>query len=599
MMQTITPKTFEAFGKRSCEPNLNTSKIYDGVVHENSIETTKYFVNECIKILNGHYTQVNSIAISKILNMMYQNGFEYMTNILIEIMTIHTTNIAKKIQYALDTNTFEINEFITEHNKYVKNSSILRNCLINFDCAVTLENSKVNPSYIHLIKSYIFYANVINKRYNCKDTELYLYEIISKYLDPKMDMHNLIAIFKIYNFYNRLSQIVKSDKEKYFNTELVDKLLIKDGDLSQQFLSMIIADIDVNIKELYNLTDAKIAGTKLQYIRDQITVGSNFINDKTLFMVMYRAQLSDRLMSENINPLIEKELLTSLNYKNEPDIYAKMVYQINDAAVSIKHNINYQQLNINITSAKYKEYDISKLNKKICKFNVYKSYAWDITSAETINMPLDAAIYVDIFNVYYREQYKDRVLSCMYDKSTITIKMELNGKSYNIHMTLAQYIVLNLINERVCISAVDIARTLGTGLKRLNTILNNLICSRLINREQGPSTDPTIPFKINNAFTYPTEKISLVKLLRKPLAPNSDSQTAEKSMPSATNIKALIIGIMVNNTEIEKSALIEQLNKRTGCIISSEIVTSMVNDFIKMGKILETSTTYQYIKSIV
>lgn len=599
MMQTITPKTFEAFGKRSCEPNLNTSKIYDGVVHENSIETTKYFVNECIKILNGHYTQVNSIAISKILNMMYQNGFEYMTNILIEIMTIHTTDIAKKIQYALDTNTFEINEFITEHNKYVKNSSILRNCLINFDCAVTLENSKVNPSYIHLIKSYIFYANVINKRYNCKDTELYLYEIISKYLDPKMDMHNLIAIFKIYNFYNRLSQIVKSDKEKYFNTELVDKLLIKDGDLSQQFLSMIIADIDVNIKELYNLTDAKIAGTKLQYIRDQITVGSNFINDKTLFMVMYRAQLSDRLMSENINPLIEKELLTSLNYKNEPDIYAKMVYQINDAAVSIKHNINYQQLNINITSAKYKEYDISKLNKKICKFNVYKSYAWDITSAETINMPLDAAIYVDIFNVYYREQYKDRVLSCMYDKSTITIKMELNGKSYNIHMTLAQYIVLNLINERVCISAVDIARTLGTGLKRLNTILNNLICSRLINREQGPSTDPTIPFKINNAFTYPTEKISLVKLLRKPLAPNSDSQTAEKSMPSATNIKALIIGIMVNNTEIEKSALIEQLNKRTGCIISSEIVTSMVNDFIKMGKILETSTTYQYIKSIV
>jgi hypothetical protein len=591
-MQTITIDTFNAFGKRHCTAKSYGQKIFNGMTFQSFGEAEKMFVEQCNKILDSRFMEVNAIMMNKLVKYLIQNGFESFATIIIEIFNDYTNKIGLYIQNEFETKTFTVGGLLKKYNAYMQNSNILKNCLNDFDQEVILENSKINYSYIQLIKSYTFYANVINKKYMDNDTMKYLYEILSNDIINNQNIDNLTSIFKIYQFYNKLSYIVKDNRDKYFNPELCNKLIIKDVVVMDQLLTMIINNINSSIKELATISIKETMEKKLEYIRTQITLGCNIANDKTTFMLMYRKSLTERLLLEATEPLIEKELLSSLNYRDLPEIYIKMLYQINDIGFSKKHNQYFQKMKVVNSTGKY-TMDLTKLNIKNCKFTVMKSYGWDLTNTMIFQMPQNVSIYIDIFNAYYNDLHKDRNLICNTDKSTVIVKMTLLDKEYNIQMSLLQYLVINTINENGSICAIDIAKKLCiTSLQPLVSVLNSLMTNKLVTRENGLATDPKLCFTLNKSCSFPSTNLSLIALHRDVKTPLQKTE-----QPSNATLKASILGILAHNSSINKEMLLDLVIKRTNNKnITFDMLEPIINDLIKVGRTSYIDGNYIYIK---
>ena len=601
MLAKPTIETFKAFGDRKYVQKDNISEFFKSIVFEDTDVTRQYFIECCMKILNGNYKDVNSVLLNKYVNIYSAKGIDYITTLLIDVFSEYLTTLSMKIQEMLENNTLTVNEFVNMYNNYNTTTSVLRRALIGFDQSIELEKSKTNYSYIQIIKSIMFYTNVLNRKFLCKTTniESCLYDIIITMLITKPNTQDIVSIYKIFVFYKNLGIIANKSGKSPIDTEIINKITISDGKLSKYMINTLVSDINSSIINLHNMTDKTEVQKMITNIRDQINIGSSFVQDKSLFLVMYRMALTDRLLNTTVNCEIEKEFAMSLSFNSDPDIYAKIMMQIKDIHATKKHNQCFQKMTLTTTSEKYRNYDVSKFRRDICNYIVFKSYAWDIEPEDQYTMPINLCIYLDVFNAYYKGQYKDRVLTCLNDKSTVLLKMTFGAKEYNIHMTLSQYLVLNLINEKGEISPMEIAKTLGMRLKRLSVILNSIISFKLITRSEGPRTDPNIPFRINNEFTYHTDKFSIVGLYNNILNNSLKGESVQSSGPSSAALKAIIIGFLVNGNTATKPEILEQVCKRFNITIGESIIDPILNELIASGKLVQTGDAYTYVKKTI
>jgi hypothetical protein len=450
-----------------------------------------------------------------------------------------------------------------------------------------------------LIKNYVLYDTIINRKYAFNGKSLYLYEVLSSFVNDTTDFTHIIALFKIFQFYNKLSFTVKQNREKYFNMALAEKFSISSTGIGQKFITTIMTQIDSLIIEVSKTTDTNKAATMLASIRDAITMGLA-LTDKVTFLVTYRKHLTQRLLTQQSDADIELELLkTSINYKDDPEIYTKMKYQISDISIGKQHYEYYKTLDVRPKpNSEYSKIDFTTLKRDVCKFTTLRSYAWDDvitkTAQASMQLPTELRIYIDIFLGYYSQRFDDRKLAYNHDTSSGIIKVEINGKTYELLMTLSQLAVFSAINTNISISAMELQNKLNIPLPKLGPILNSLIIIKLVHRNNGPANDPNVSLVINRQFTHPDNKLSLIGIYNKLLSmPTS-------KVPAGVNetvAKAKLLAIMHSKKEASLIEIKKELDSKLNTTLPDGFITYLLDHFIKANRITQNNDTYSFVQT--
>ena len=331
----------------------------------------------------------------------------------------------------------------------------------------------------------------------------------------------------------------------------------------------------------------------LNNIRDSLQMGIS-IGDKQYFLLMYRSLLTERLVKYHSNPGIELELMKMFfSYKEDPELYAKIKFQIHDSIASRKYTDIFRQIKVDKATPRFAAYDINKLKRENCNFLITRQYAWDYKTSEQYNLPDEIAIYLAIFEAYFKakETSRHKKLSLLHDISIGTLKLKLaNREEYSIQMTLPQMsILLTIANANNTISARDISNQLNIPLNKLSPVFNSLLDADLIIRGKGPRNDPNIIFSINWEKSYPSKKFTLVPSVKQ----FQDSQNHDQNI-NITVLRVKLLMIMMNNKKLLFDDIKSNLEKIMNINLNNKLLDEELNRAITSNTITKDGDYYLY-----
>jgi len=502
-MLKVSHNTFtDVFGKREYQ-HLDSS-IHDGfkLKQSQNCDVNKLFVKLSIDILHGNYMFVNKLYYDQIVSCIMQLNFRDITELLIEIFDTVTAEFHVNMYQHLESEDF-IQTFLTEYQSLYDNTSKLQKGLYSLE--QNIQNNKYH--YVTLIKNYIFYRNVIAQPYIYKGKQICLYELLSNHINHTKNIDIMLKCFLIYQFYIDLSYHIRDNdtREKYFDSYINNKFMfLQKGKTA--FLETLVDTINNRIldaQETKNINNIKHAIQFGSYIGDK---------DKVTFMILYRKKLMERLKLSNINIDLEQELLKFLNYKDDPDTYIKMIYQIQDVQYSSFLTKHYTKIEFSINSDRYKNIKHESINRDICKFTVKRSWPWDLETYpedQKYNPPLMTEAYLELFEKCYVHRKPDRDISYDYENSTANIELTFGKNTYNIEVALPQLFVLQLLQEHERLSAKKIAELLKISMKKLGRILNSLLLHDILSKTNGSAQDKNLVFYINKSCILKNTNMSI------------------------------------------------------------------------------------------
>jgi hypothetical protein len=541
----VTPKpqlldVFDAFGQKRCNMYVvNKTTMLNKL---NLIENKKDFLKKnCVDILKGNWQQVNVLLIDNVVSSLLSESVDNFNNMLIDIFNSHTNDIQLWLQSSLTDGSFDPVDFVEKYNKYGKNSMTLRKILWIYDKNVSQADDKGKSySFLNLIKNYLFYTNVINKKYQYQDSALYLYDILSEYID--FDGQNqitdiIVPMFNMFQFYNKLSHIPKN-REQLFNLELENKFFVNMG-TNQEFIKNFVTYIHDSIKRLSVRPDVdnvsnspdplnKSGNTSMDTVdpnqkeilqlMDVVKMAHAF-KEKELLLIHYDSLLANRLLNSQSDLKLEGDLLKLFNIKDDVRVICKMKYKIEDMLESRLNEKYFSRVQINTKSEKYAGLDIKSLRREMCKFDVLRFYAWELSESDQYNVPINIAPYVDIYRGYYEHANPDRKLTFNFDNSISVVKMEFGANVYHVQMALPQlFVITHLLNLKK-VSIEKLFELVGGSLEKVLFILNGLERAKLVTKN-----DDTKEYSLNPYFQPPAgkTKIAIASLMKiKPAANNN------------------------------------------------------------------------------
>lgn len=515
-MDLMETNMLDIFGKRYLKPMIN-AQAFNGLKLpvEDNLDGLR---DICTRILCGNINGINYLLIENLVQSITNQNHQILTSMLFDIFNKTTIDFANMIKESLNDNTFTLQLFLKKYQEYYNNTNLLKKCLWYYDKNMISTNDiRARYSYIILMKNMAIYSNIIISKYKYKDDDLYLYDIFNRFLTEQTPLNDILSLFKIYQFYNRLTTI--RNNGKYFTNEIINKYKFLENNSSNNKLIQILnSHINEMIKDIFREKDVKNMNQLLNNIRSILQMGMT-INNKLDFLLIYQYFLTDRLLKYQSEPKIELELLKMfINYKEEPEIYAKIKFQIYDTISSRMYTEIFHELNINIKTERFKDYDINKLKRDNCSFLVIRRNTWPLNDNDNdkYNVPDDIGIYLSIFSAYFTDRYKDKKIDYLHNISTGILKLKLRSyEEYYIHMTLPQIYIILTIAKAGSIMAKDISNYLGISLSKLSPIFNSLLDVELIIRSAGKSNDPCLLFSINWDKEFPNKKLSLVPLIKK------------------------------------------------------------------------------------
>ena len=204
----FTPVVFDFFGVRNFTYPILDNKVFNGL-KSNIIDDE--FKKLCISILEGN-TSVNVSKLRYCLMNLLMNDPNKVNIYLVSIYQDITKKIYNDINQAVQNNTMTIKLFVDKYQLLYNTTKSLRKLLSDFDKNVIVKDNK-KYSHIDLIRSYSIYRNIIVQQYEGK----YLYEILCDIIHTTKNTQDIIHIYKIYKYYDKLSHTVNE------NTNLFDK----------------------------------------------------------------------------------------------------------------------------------------------------------------------------------------------------------------------------------------------------------------------------------------------------------------------------------------------------------------------------------------
>jgi len=575
---------FYAIGEPVHKRKYVDKSIFYNLMPNNDLFTEFSNINK--NIFDTNIKNINRLLVNY-LSYHINTPDEYIFN----FFDNHTKCIRTTIDTMISNGNFTVHEFIDMYNKYMKNLTVMIQMWRDIDFKISV-NGMYDYSYIKLLGSCIFYANVLTATYQ---NGIGLEDVVTSTIDIS-NTDQMSGLFEIDNFCN--------------------KIIILDGFFKpvrfiQSKLPSETCDVIMN-KIINDLNKLITTGENLINIKSLIRLGLT-LNDNITFVTLYRNKLSQRLLTQKYKDLsFEKEILHAFNAKNVAEVLAMMCYQISDINSSIIDNNTLKRIVVNNVT--------TPINKNVVKFKILRDYAWDYDSTNTIEnirFPQRIQCYFDLIVQQYKNIYPYKKISYLYDKCVATITVNIHMKDQDceckLQLNLLQLAVFMIINEYENISAVDIAKTLGVSLKApfIAATLTALITNNLITLPVNCQNNPTVPFRINKEYLLENNRVSLlesqsdVQLPETSVDMQTDAQNnmlgtmqdeTQENTPSAIVMKPMMLSYIVDKGTIDITELYEHMvNKYT--YINEDIMIQMLQELQVQNKIFIDQNQVTYLNS--
>ena len=592
---------FNPFGKQQTlfRPNRN---IFSNFVKRENDE--QHLTTLMTRIMNDQAEYVNQMDVDRALLNLVSSKVN-VNLLIIGVFDNVTEDMADKISNLIMSKQFTIKMFIDMYDTFVTRSRYLRTTLRRLDDYFKLDNDK---SLFHIVKNYIFYRNVLNRKYRTVTGQVdsnndYLYTIMLNMIN-KNDINEIMNVVKFFNFYSAFSRSTSENtQDMLFNKELTTILNTNCDIISPQLIDIIIKDIDDVLRKIAGVanTEDDVKSADIERVVDYVKMCVN-MGDKIYFIMNYIKALRERLMSHKTNLKVENNLADTINAKVDIELYVKMRYNISDMLMSEFLTEKYQTIELTLQDPKYASIKMNTLNRKNMTFTVLNDYAWDDSKyihgavVGRLNEPLNIAVYLDIFTRLFNNPklFKDRVISYNYEESTGVVELIFGEKTYTVYATLLQVVMLSLLNIKGTMTAKEISEELGTPLKNLNDTFNSLLGSKIIIRDDGDGTMGTsIKFEIDKDWKCNDIIIDLVSAF---LDSRSMRLTGQLNKPSfnETVCKAKFLAYLIDNS----NATFEQIFKYAeseNLGMSVENVKQVLNTLQTSGSITESNGKFNYV----
>jgi hypothetical protein len=592
----------EEFGKVVKRKTIDKT-IFNGLnLFTNNNQSIKECKKLCINILEGNVININYLYVENLLLNLVNNNYKEISNILIDVFNYTTNNLSLYIQNKLDENSLMLHEYIDKYDKYYKNTIQLKNIFKYYeDCIYHNNNSSssTTSSYILKIRNISLYLNTYNKKYNYKGKQIYIHEYFSNDLNKFLDdnnIHYLIKYYKMSNFYKYYFNYYNLSNDtinKYFN----NNINIKIKNCQEKIIQKVLIHINNKIINLQEKNTKKEIKDSLNTIQDMLKM-SIVIFDKGIFLILYQKYLIDRLVTHKIMPEVELEIIKMfLNHKKDYEYYIRFMYQISDAIMNKQHNNIFKNIQVNIITDEFKNFNIHKLKREECKFFIMRKDVWNynINDLTSYNLPKELDIYITIFKKYYQDRYENKKIIFQNDNSNGVLKMKLyDNKEYLIEMNFLQMSTIINICKFKNISASELSNKLNIKLNYLEHILNSLLYYKLIKRDEGLEDNPNLNFMINWDCKFTMDKISIIKTYND-FKDNKIDKTVKENKININVLRAKIIGLLkLKNYTFDK--LLLKLKTELQDDITAEILEKELQLSIKNKRIIKDNDLYMYDK---
>ncbi len=553
----------------------------------------KLFTEACHKIMNTD-TGLNNHMFNNLMFSVMNEDPTKMNDTLFNIISFETINFKQKIDAAIATHTFSYDLFTENYKAYYARTEKLKKNLWYYEKSIALKGSNGKSySIVSLMRNYLFYANVINQKYNYDGSPLSMYSVFAKVLESdNVSIDRILPIFDMYMFYQRLSFIpAAAHRDQLFDLES-DKAFMTNMGSNALFVRGLASKIDENIKKMLEIRTQKPNYEEVaEYMKlsEMIKAIMNMVvhfNEREMFNLYYESYLERRLLvqmnfrtkeqpktgsdaisgttgqSVSQDMALEREIIRMFKTPDDNKIVQSMFYKIADIEDSIKDQKMYEELHVSPTSAKYKncQFDISPERRRMMNILTVRYSAWSdskkVRDYLTYKIPAELEPLIDIFVAYYRLKYAHRVLKWNFNLGVAVISMDfgLNDdpssghKKYHFQVSTPQLFVLTQFNNKPRITAAELSQNTQIPLHILGSILNGFLMIKLLaHSDSNDESDPNIEFYINPEFTYPDSRVSLIPLMKHVNTgiSEADKEVADKFAIGREEIlKARIVRVM-------------------------------------------------------
>eukprot|EP01133_Synstelium_polycarpum_P002529 gene2529-2893_t len=299
-----------------------------------------------------------------------------------------------------------------------------------------------------------------------------------------------------------------------------------------------------------------------------------YLPDKDIFMLNYHKMLSKRLVEDHsASEDAEASMINKLKTHQGFDYCTKLTRMINDMRLSKDINSNFQNyLNDSNLTLPY-----------TFNFYVLTHGCWSLTnktSTTAFKPPSEMLSSITYFDKFYKQSYKGRVLTFLYDFSRADVDSRVvKGKMYKLSTTAYQMAILFMLNNADKITRFQILDTIGLDENSVRLPLLSLIKTQVIECDVADyklwNNDTT--FTVNNKFTSKKMKVNCnIAVQIGEVKTSEGAQTvsnAEIEKERYFKLQAAIVRIMKSKKTMTHNELVVEATTQVSKWFSPKIAT--------------------------
>jgi len=458
---------------------------------------------DCNKINN--YNNILKLEKKEIENVLFNKIQNYIINKLEKLI-----------------NNCDANYYINNINLIgsIKFKDIIKEIDIDY-MIIDYNNNYINYKY-YQNKYYTYFYDKINGIEFIIENEKYkLYEIFNK-LWNKISFNNIIQFSNLLNKFNYFGKDITSFKNLIINK-------FDDEENINKFINYIIDNfvLDDNSNDFnnydfnnddFNNNDIKF---NFRFIIDNLKSNGYILFEK--YNILLKKRYCDKINIDDIKKdikiikyfiyIVRNKDSNTVN-KSVNDILIRMRDYLIDIEDSFINNNSLKLLEENNSCFNNnRDVDLKKIQKNIYQFKILRYN--NLEDEMIIDYKLSSEIepYLNLYNTYYNKKYEDREIEYDIINTTLIIQMKFS-KTYQIHMALIQYLILDIIYKKNSdILLVEISKEINIPItsKILENTINSLLKVKLIKKI---SNTKEIILSINNKFEMDNNKISISSLIK-------------------------------------------------------------------------------------
>jgi hypothetical protein len=538
-------------------------------------------------------------------NNMFKIEPEEIKSILNEKIRNYIINKLEKIT----KNDCDANYYIENINKITKNKfkDIIKEIEIDYILMmIDYNNSCKNYKYYQNEYYIYFYERICNLEFTINNEKYKLYTIFDKLWD-KINFKNIIEFSNLLNKFNYFGKDVSNFKNVIINKFDDDENITK---LINYIINNFV--LDEENEDNFENEDIKF---NFRFIIDNLKSNGYILFEK--YNILLKKRYSDKISITDIKKdikivkyfiyIVRNKDSNSVN-KTVNDILIRMRDYLIDIEDSYVNNDSYKNLkNVDLTKKinfqiQYNNLDLQKLQRNIYQFKILKYNNVEEELVSDFKLSKELEPYFNNYYEYYNLKYEDREIEYDLINTTIIIQLKLN-KTYQIHMALIQYLVLDVIYKKDAnISLLDISKEINISLtnQKLENAINSLLKIKLIKKL---SNSNEIILSMNKDFEMDNNKISINSLIIKEKSLNKEKEFLHDRQ---TIVYCNIIDYIKKNTILYEDTVINIIQYKipfniTPNMISDALEQAVSNKHISKleienNKSSETQTIYKYIE---